>query len=299
MIYDVLHHIVGRSGKFSGIPLHIGHFRAHVDERIKMNNPTARGFFSALKWIVFIQSGMAARLKGLPSSIREPCCSLKYIGGDGTAIGVTLQNLDKVSPVWFPPDGLRPKLKDWGCMDRCVIGTDCSEASASDRDDARTFIRSSTAGSNDSNTFANLREMLDTIKDSMPEPLFNVLELWFSLSPEDKQWSSVRRILRACSYKDSLSGSITAAMITPIRTALMIMCKPNPFREPLDMLTWEKALKGMRYSGLGNDMASACIAVEQDYISRNSSERHTLLALASLLEYLGYFTAPQCFIFKS
>ena len=258
-----------------------------MDERIKMNNPTARGFFSALKWIVFIQSGMAARLKGLPSYVREPCCSLKYIGGDGTAIGVTLQNLEKVCPVWLPPDGLRPKLKDWGCMDRCVIGNDCSDASASDRDDARTYIRSSTEGSNDSNTFANLREMLDTMKGSMPDPLFNVLELWFSLSPEDKQWSSVRRVLRACSFKDSLSGSITVAMITPIRNALKLMCKPNPFREPRDILAWNSALQEMRLSGLGNDISSACFSVQQDYVNSSNSERHTLLALASLLEYLG------------
>ena len=104
--------------------MHLGHFRAHVNERIRAVNPNVRGFFDPTAWREFIQSGVAARLQGFPSSLREPCCSLRYIGGDGTAIGVPLGNASDVVPVWQPPGGLREPNKKWGRLQRCAIGDD-------------------------------------------------------------------------------------------------------------------------------------------------------------------------------
>lgn len=293
----MLNHIVGRAGEFSGIPLHLGHFRSHVDERIRMNSKLVRGFFQPKKWMMFIQSAMAARLMGLPSFVREPCCDLKVIGGDGTAIGVALGSMDDVKPVWEPPGGLRARLKDWGCMDRCAIGNKVSDSTPSERDAARTYLRSSTEPSNTPDTFANLRQMFDCFKDTMPESIFNVLEVWFSTEPCNEYWEPVRRVLRACSYKDSLCGSIGDAVAPVIRRAIVLMCKPQPFSSSRDLASWEDCMKEMRKCCKSVDLASASDAVKRDYLSSSSEpNKNVLVAFSSLLEYLGLCHPTQTYL---
>lgn len=286
IVYDVLNHIVGRSRKFSGIPIHLGHFRAHVEEQIKMKNAEVRGFFSPLKWTMFIQSAMAARLKGLPATVREPCCALKVIGGDGTAIGVTLANMDSVCPVWEPPGGLRPRIKNWGCMDRCAIGISSTDSTASERDDARTYLKSSTEFSASSDAYANAREMLDQMKDSIPKEIFDVLEMWFSSDLMCDQWEPVRKILRACSYKDSVCGIVNQSMIPHVLAAIALMCLPHPFSKKQDLDKWDNCMEGLKNKCLGNEIANVCHSLKQQYLSTPSTRKH-LLVFASLLQYLG------------
>jgi hypothetical protein len=260
-----------------------------------MNSKLVRGFFQPKKWMMFIQSAMAARLMGLPSFVREPCCDLKVIGGDGTAIGVTLGSMDDVKPVWEPPGGLRHRLKDWGCMDRCAIGNKVSDSTPSERDAARTYLRSSTEPSNTPDTFANLRQMLDCFKDTMPESIFNVLEAWFSTESCTEYWEPVRRVLRACSYKDSLCGSIGDAVAPVIRRAIVLMCKPQPFVSSRDLASWEDCMKEMRKCCKSVDLAAASDAVKRDYLSSSNHNKNVLLAFSSLLEYLGLCHPPQTF----
>ena len=99
--------MLGEQGKYSGVPMHIGHYRTHIDERVQRTQPNTHGFFSQKNWRIFFQSGVAIRLASLPSSIREPCCSLRYIGGDGTGIGLPINAIHHLDPVWKPPDGTR------------------------------------------------------------------------------------------------------------------------------------------------------------------------------------------------
>jgi hypothetical protein len=286
VLFDVLHHVVGCAGKHSGVPLHIGHFRSHVDERIRMRNPRALRFFSSKRWMIFVQSGMAARLRGLPKKIREPCCALRYIGGDGTGIGVTLGNIDNAKPVWEPPGGLRPRLKAWGCMDRCAIGNNVPTTPAQ-REEARSFVRAATESTNTTDTNANLRNQIDEFRDLIPGPIFEVLENWFSTERHSDQWDCVRRILRACSYKDSVCGIVPHDMLQYIHTAICIMSKPKPFAADADLNLWHKTMASIRMSGMGIDISTACIAVQQDYINNGGTQRGTLLAFAALLQYLG------------
>ncbi len=286
-MYDVLHHIMGRAGEFSGIPLHVGHFRSHVDETIKMKNPTVRGFFQPKKWLMFIQSAIAARLMGLPSFVREPCCELKVIGGDGTAIGVCLGSMDEVKPVWEPPGGVRQKVKEWGSMDRCAIGNGVTDSTPRERDDARTFVRSSTDTSNTSDTLANLRQMLDSFQDTLPQSIFDVLEAWFSTDSRTEYWEPVRRILRACSYKDSLCGSIGIGVAPVIRQAVALMLEPQPLKSSDNLKLWEKCMREMKMFCKSVDLASACDAVKREFLSSPSSNRRFLVVFSSLLEYIG------------
>ena len=287
VVYDVLNHLVGRPSAFSGIPLYLGHFRSHVDERIRMKNPSVRGFFAPRKWTIFIQSAMAARLKGLPSFVREPCCDLRVIGGDGTAIGVTLANLDKVKPVWDPPGGLRPPVEHWGCMDRCAIGSKTSPATAGDNEAARCFSRSSTDPSNNLDSFANLRNMLDCFKDAMPEPIFKILEMWFSMDEDSDQRDPLRRILRACSFKDSVCGIIGHNMVPLLRVAIDLMCKPKPFSTTHDIDAWNSCMHEMKIHGKCTDIPVACEALKDEFFSSSQSRKYSILVFASLLEFLG------------
>lgn len=294
IVYDVLNHILGRPGAFSGIPLHLGHFRAHIEERIRRANPVVRGFFQPKKWILFIQSAIATRLKALPSFVREPCCELNVIGGDGTSIGVTIAKIDNVQPVWQPPMGLRPCVKDWGCMDRCAIGNHLSTSNAKEREAARTFLRNSTDPSNNPNKLANLREMLDCFEESLPKPLFNVLESWFSDDPNSNQWDPVRKLLRMCSYKDSLCGSIGCDALPFIRQAISLMCQPRPLSVPAEKTAWESCMRNMTLSGANSDILGTCESILRDMMSPSPEARQKLLLVASLLQYIGEHSLISC-----
>ena len=292
-MFDVLNHIVGRPGAFSGIQLHLGHFRSHIEERITRVNPAARGFFQPKKWMIFIQSAIASRMKGLPSFVREPCCELKIIGGDGTSIGVTIANIDNVQPVWQPPMGIRPCIKNWGCMDRCAIGNQLLSSGAKEREASRSFLRNSTEASNNQAQMASLRELLDCFEDSLPEPIFNILESWFCDDPESNEWDHVRNVLRMCSYKDSLCGSIGCDAVPFLRQAVSLMCQSRPLSSPADVTAWESCLRNMRLFGSNSHIPAACESIMRDSMPPSASTRQKALLFSSLLQYIGNISLLQ------
>jgi hypothetical protein len=266
--------------------MHLGHFRSHVETRIQQCNPGAAGFFNARSWREFIQSGAAARLLALPSSVREPCCDLKLIGGDGTCIGVPIANASNVQPVWKPPAGTRDPRVDWGRLERCVIDSS-GESSATERKDARSFVRSVTVPSISKDQVRDLRDNLDSLKEVLPKEIVDMLEVWFSMESNDTRWTPLRRIIHACGHEDSVLGILSVAMIPHVEKIIGILVNGKQTLDEEETSALKAVLKSIANDGMGPDIAAAVNCC----ISEQSKSRHTgracTIALASLLKFVG------------
>ena len=131
LAYDYLMHVTGIREKFSGVAMHVGHYRDAMNHKIQSANPGVAGFFSPRKWRIFLHTALALRMASLPASTREPCCDLSVIGGDGTGIGVPLKNVLHIQPAWAPPEICTQTNRD-STMNRCAIGPTDTTGSASD-----------------------------------------------------------------------------------------------------------------------------------------------------------------------
>jgi hypothetical protein len=286
IIYEFLNHILGEQQKYSGVSMHLGHYRSHVESQIQMRSPASGGFFSPKSWRLFIQSGVAARLMGMPSTLREPCCELRYLGCDGTGIGVCISHVQDVTPVWVPPAGVRPPTTNWGRLARCAIG-DFIDASAKEKDAARKYLRGCTEASNSSDDLRTLRDNVVNMLTSLPTQLAKVLEIWFTLDSADDRWDPVRRILRACSCQDSLLGIVPVSLLADIDGIVGLMTESDPFASGEQISSLDKHLHKLQVAGMGPEIAAAVTASKSEYFKNKSSGRVFLIALASLLSYIG------------
>jgi hypothetical protein len=266
--------------------MHIGHFHSHVNQRIRRCNPTVNGFFSELAWQTFLQAGAAARLQALTADVREPCCSLRYIGGDGTAIGVPIANLGGIKPVWEPPLGLREPFKKWGRLNRCAIGNNCG-VSASDAKECREYLQQATCPRAFGDSRLDIRNHLDTISDSLPPEILALLESWFGINHKDPRWEPIRHLLRACAYQDSLCGVVTLPMIPVIKRLTELACKTSPFATAVDIAEWESLIRTISKDGLGPYLAQSLTACREYYLINNQAGKSALLVLSGFLQYIG------------
>ncbi len=104
LIYDHLHHILGISGRFSGVPMHMGHHFGHL--RAVLGNSG----LNHLNHQRFLQSGVANWMASQSRVV--PCCDLDIVGGDGTAIGIPISNLKGMTPVWQPAECVGLQVPD-------------------------------------------------------------------------------------------------------------------------------------------------------------------------------------------
>jgi hypothetical protein len=267
--------------------MHLGHFRGHVESRIAQSNPGASGFFNPKSWREFMHSAVAARLMAMPPSVREPCCDLRMIGGDGTSIGVPVANVDTVEPVWKPPCGIRLPVHSWGRLDRCVI-QEQETNTASDAKAARHYVKECTDSSVTRDVIRELRDSLDTYADTLPKEVSKVLEIWFSIDSEDPRWDPIRRLVRMCSYEDSILGILPVEMLPHVKQFIDVVanCQHPP------LATWNgecaSKLMEMKNMGMGPEIIAAVECCLGDTaIQSTCNTRAYLVALASFLQLLG------------
>jgi hypothetical protein len=269
--------------------MHLGHFRSHVQSRIQHCNPGAAGFFSSKSWREFIQSGAAARLLALPTSVREPCCDLKLIGGDGTCIGVPIANASTVQPVWSPPASTREPAVSWGRLERCVIDSS-GDTTAAERKDARAFVRSVTVPSISKDQVRELRDSLETYSTSLPADVLKMLEIWFTLESSDTRWSPLRRIIQACAHEDSVLGIIPVPLIAHVQQIIEILMNGKQILDDEDMSALACSFKSIESSGMGPDIAAAVTCCIAEQSKSKYTGRACTTACASLLKYIGYIS---------
>jgi hypothetical protein len=292
IIYDLLNHLLGEANKFAGVEMHLGHFRSHVETRIQQSNPGAAGFFCSRSWREFIQSGTAATLTAFPNTVRQPCCDLKVIGGDGTCIGVPIANASSVQPVWRPPLQSTEQHIKWGRLDRCAVGNS-GDSTAAERKEARTFIHSATASSVSKDQIRELRDNLDAHSASLPPEIVKVLEIWFNLDSKDLRWSPMRRIIHACAYEDSVIGIIPVQIVPDINQVITVLMNGNQQADDEEMKVLSKLFSTITKYGMGPDIVAAVTCCISEEPKSKFTGQACRLACASLLKYLGILNFYQ------
>jgi len=267
---------------FAGVQMHAGHFRDMMNTKISQCNPEAVQFFSAKKWRVFLQSGIALRLQSQVRNIPQPCCSLKYIGGDGTGIGISLSNISSMTPAWQPPDGTRKAVAvpSDSTLCRCAIGrVDSNGASAQQVNLARDFMKQITSPSMSTSDRGSMRDDIDEHIQFLPNSIAIALEQWLILPEESVHWNSFRSLLHALCYKHSLTGIIPLKVADDVKT-LTSHLRSWDKNVPPDIVT------SVQSTGLGPDI---CTIVDAE---RSASKAASVLtpcsrAVANLLDYIG------------
>ncbi len=290
LIYNFVHHILGEATKYSGVPMHIGHYRSHIESQIQQANPGAAGFFAPEAWREFIQSGVAAKLLGMPRSVREPCCELRYIGGDGTGIGIPVASVHHIPPVWMPPEGVRQPSVDWGRLDRCAIGSH-EQGSADQKKKSRDFLKRSTTSGISKQTICEVRDTLNDYSEVFPPELLKLLENWFTIDKSNTKWDPIRRLLNACACQDSLFGIVTANMLPRISQLIKALTKPT-FDGFDDRGTSIQSLfHSIQGEGMGPEIVAASAACVAELQLKQGSGVRCTAVFASFLQFIG-----MCFL---
>jgi hypothetical protein len=283
LAYDYFTHITGEKGKFSGVPMHVGHFRDAMDARIQASNPGVAGFFSARKWRIFIHSALALRMSSLPTTTREPCCDLRVIGGDGTGIGIPLKNVD-IDPVWAPPHPSPPvsTIQKGSTIDRCGIGPSDLEGTPADFDKARKYVHKLTSRSTATSVRGDIRDQIDDFIQHIPGPIFSALESFLILDPNEPHWHDVRCILATLSHTESLTGIISIHMVKDIASLVTRMrLQPSATSDATLVDNISKHAMGPEISRIfRTEMAAS-------YKHTPPVQRPSSVALANLFEYIG------------
>ena len=219
--------------------------------------------------------------------MREPCCDLRYIGGDGTGIGITIGNLDNIAPVWQPPCSVRNPVKQWGRLDRCGIGHSPPLSDPKEKASTREFIHNVTKSSVTRDHFPELQEKLQEASQTLPPEIIKTLELWLTTDNKNAQWNPLRLLLRAFSREDTLCGMIPLDMIPFVETAIAIASKPRPFTSTEDKLQWNHALNSIRKQGMGPEIAETLENCREQTIKSPVSGRSTMMIVLAFLQYIG------------
>lgn len=284
LAYDYFTHITGEKGKFSGVPMHVGHYRDAMDARIQVSNPGVAGFFSARKWRVFIHSALALRMASLPPTTREPCCDLRVIGGDGTGIGIPLKNV-AIDPVWAPlqpmPRG-SSALPRGSTISRCGIGPTDLEGTAADFDKARKYVHQLTSRSISTSDRGDLRDQIDDFAEHMPTPILYALEMFLILDQNEPHWHDARCIMATLSHTESLTGIISIHMLDDI-TQLVLRMRLQSSSVPDSAL-----MDSISKHAMGPEISRIFKAeMAVSYSQTPPVQRSTSVAFANLFEYIG------------
>jgi hypothetical protein len=284
LAYDFFSHITGQKGKFSGVPMHVGHYRDAMEVRIQACNPGVAGFFSPRKWRIFIHSALALRMATLPQKTREPCCELHVIGGDGTGIGVPLRNVD-IEPAWAPPVPHLSRQPRDSTINRCGIGPTDTEGTASDFEKARQFLQQVTSRATSGSLRADLRDSIDDYAKHIPVPIFRALEVFLVLDEGEPHWKDFRVILSTLSRTESLSGIITIHMLSDARVMIkrLRLCPASTSDDVL--------VERMSQQGMGPEICNVFrTEIAHSHSHQPPVQRPCSIAFANLLEYIGMLT---------
>ena len=282
LAYDYFMHVTGKQEKFSGVQMHVGHYRDAMDERIQACNPGVAGFFSPRKWRIFLHSSLALRMASLPATTREPCCDLSVIGGDGTGIGVPLKNALHVQPAWAPPEeGFQCSDRD-STMNRCAIGPTDMTGTASEIANARKFLKDITSRSISVSQKGALRDSISEFGDYIPQPILSALVQFLILDESEKHWRDIRSILHVLSYKESLTGVIPVRMLPDIKQVILRM------RLQGDCTSDGGLFDRLSRHGFGPEISRILqIETEKSHSQHPPTQTSLSKALANLFEYIG------------
>ena len=227
LVYRFLGHVLGISGKFSGVPMHMGHFNKH--HRFYTFSDGYHASFSDDNWRTFLQSAVALWMRNVGGP--TPCCDLRFIGGDGTSIGIPLGNLSGFKSVWEPSTLVdMPQTEEASRSGRVAVVMTSSNPECmptpSFLQKLRTSLRLALGSSVSDVDFGNcLQDFHNHSRDLLP--------IWFSQAfllftrVEGRFREALRVLLRNCISEASVTTLITRRLL-PVLTAAYPLIVSSP-----------------------------------------------------------------------
>ena len=215
LIYRFLGHVLGVPAKFSGVPMHMGHFNAHMRE-FSFSESQYAGFAQD-DWRKFLQSGVALWLQNLSANSALPCCDLKFVGGDGTSIGIPLSNVAGLRSVWEPPSGVVDDMPE--ISERMIpIIMNHSDHDGNYMRKLRNNLRLALSSTLNSESFKLCSETyFSTTKDCVPRWFHDCFVEFTQL--EGAFRDSLRKLLRNCISEVSVTTLIPLVLLDPLRAS--------------------------------------------------------------------------------
>jgi hypothetical protein len=301
LLYEYVQHVVGQEDQGSikghrGCGMSVGHWQKHRFALVAKGRQDFDAFFSPHQCRTFIESGVA-RIGLLfsndiccPNGEINPCLphtfshvsiSLGFdmVGGDGTAIGIPIDNVRTLSEVWVPPEGEIGAPWTSGRVDRCCIPNPSPQvASASDFGKARKAIAGYLTKVRDR------AEVLPTLH-LFPEPFSEELQLWMNHNTREKlddtEQTALQKLLRSIISLACATHVLPELIIAHVKTALDNIQKYQP----------ELVLLGVEDSrlwnyGMGPDVFS-CLKAQ----GSSGKIRDSFVQLLRLVCEYGWFCA--------
>ena len=190
----------------------MGHMCGHFNKQIAMaRGANVAGFFDEKNWRTFLQSGLALYSQALPAHVKEACCDLSFLGGDGTPIGLPADGWAAVKQVWEPAVDTPEDTVRRSRVDRC--GITGGEGESNPVEMCRRFVLEITDREAD---VGALRNGLAAHQETMPSALYDELTCFLDMPQTDEDYEPLRSLIRCFVSRHSVTGVI------PIDVAVLI-----------------------------------------------------------------------------
>jgi hypothetical protein len=180
----------------------VGHFLGHFKS-------SSGCVVSKLTLRHLLHTGVAAWLKSFPRSTLHPCCDLRFVGGDGTMIGIPLKNIpSSVKSVW-EPTVLQTTIAKHNRTSReplgDLFGQLCSDQAVALRNELKHALKDEMTELERHKISTDIPRQWPVLKKCVPEFLVEFCR-WSALPSTSNQFKPLREFLRSTISAHSVTG---------------------------------------------------------------------------------------------
>lgn len=309
-MYEYNNAVMGSNENYSGVPIHFSHWSGTMTDRIRQTGGMKmQAFLSGAPLRAWMKITLAWRHNGqIAQSSLKPCCQLKNIGGDGTAIGIPQNNLPKNMTAIHQPKTFAPHTDHGGRLQRCPLTlrdeidpTDSTNKSSIKR--LRVAIYEAASSVNDKLKNKNLakkagsrahvlqqrQEQIRTLcvelddwgHKYIAEPYTTEIRRWCGLNQnDDAEANLLRPLIVALSSQHEVRGLVNADLSNAIRD---VLCATESEETSVSVLQTKQQLlmsedMSMRFgsSGIGPEIRRLLLFQFGNNICQESTHRFLL-----------------------
>jgi hypothetical protein len=222
-------------------------------------------------------------MQSLEPETHSPCCELDHIGGDGTGIGISMNEVLTLQPIWQPSNLLSKQPIAWGRLDRCAVPSP-GKLNTKQRQGIAACKKFCKQLLTDHLFRSENRSKLIEHRSFIPDPIYAEMTRWLgNMNEESVEWVVLRRLLKACFTDECVLGMVNKIMATTLPDALAHVNPSLPsVASPEQRKHVWNILYEVKQHGMGDDIA-ALIRVQVNEASEFKIQGTTW----NLLQYLS------------
>ena len=238
----------------------MNHYRCNLTARIQQGDSTRKEFFFAGQWRAWVQSAFACWLHSFPRELDDPCCDLKWLGGDGTSIGTSQKRGTHLRSIWKPQIDADPDIT-WGRGDRAATTW------ISATNDPKSFVKVNQTTIQAKRHTEALKYALELLKsDDLPVPsqvelnasallpsIRGELLRWCGLTAKSPEREPLKQLLKISLSSESVTGAIPRILVDALLPVLNLerSVLPTPERRAQAAVCLDRARNDLLCHGVG------------------------------------------------